>query len=145
MPTFNTLTPITTMDGHPLKDGAIDSPQDRAEINAMRLAYASAPEAQRPLIDMKLSALTESMQKDLTVGRAVISSLVNALKGDDEMPANSKLDNFMLAMRIRAATDMVDINHTEHENIKSRVALAYPSALVVGQILAAIVEKPSAS
>tara|TARA_R110000868_G_scaffold394660_1_gene666040 strand:+ start:100 stop:525 length:426 start_codon:yes stop_codon:yes gene_type:complete len=135
MPSFNPLSPLNDMFGQPLKDSSIDDPKVRATLARLRGAYFAAPDAQKPGIEAELTILTEESQPVMTMGRAAIKALTDPLKGDEELSATVKVDNFTLAQKVRASVEKCELTDTELSNVKDRLAKAFPSAVIVGEFM----------
>ena len=139
MPSFNPLTPLQTMDGHPLKSGEVSDPKARAAIIQLRGEWLSAHGQTKDILEVQLTDLSERSMDVLTVGSVMIKALTEILRGDEDVPLDTKLDNYELALRIRNdANAIINVTDAEFDNIKSRVGKLYPSALVIGQVLRAI-------
>lgn len=140
MPKLLPLTLINDLNGKPLRTGELVDLGDRRKITAMRAAIATASKDKVPDLELDVHEFSEEAQIKLTVGEAITKALTEGLRGDDDLSASRKLDNFMLAMKIKTATDVIVLTNVEFDMIKDRVTRAWPSALVVGQVMLAIKE-----
>ncbi len=137
LPKFDPTTILLDMDDKPIRTGTL-SGADRGALAKLHGEMLAAKPEQRPELENSLALRTEELQEVLTTGKAIITALTTGLQGDDSLAGDVKLDNYELAIRVKRSEGPVGLSNAEVERIKARVARTYPSAVVVGQVFAAI-------
>lgn len=140
MTRINPSRAIVDIDGDPIRTGEVKSAATRMELARMKDEAAGAPPGGQAALFERYQEALRNAQPVLTLGGAIVNSLMMNLEGDDKISATTKLERHDLCLEIyraEKAGEMVELSAEQAVVIKERAAKFYNTG-VVGQLVRAV-------